>query len=78
MNKYEVAAFVADQMVGESSAIKGYEALLGAGVLDTDSQKVIEEIISDEKNHLGKLQKVVESLDGIEPAKDSVPESEGE
>jgi len=61
---------IADQMTGECVAIRKYEQALGSGVLDPGTQREIEEIVSDEKNHLEKLQAILKQLDSIEPARD--------
>lgn len=71
---YDLAKEVSDNIAGESDAISGYESLLGhiTSVYPDDSEGIdlIEEIISDEKNHIEKLNQYLTDLDQVDPAKD--------
>ena len=70
MNRNEIAALIMQNIEGEAAAIKGYEQLLALDVLTQEQRAVIEEIISDEKNHAKKLEAMTEELDHIEAAAD--------
>ena len=73
MNKYEAAAWVASQMVGECDAIKSYEMFLSKAERTEYPEailSVVREIISDEKNHLEKLKELLLKFDGIQAATD--------
>lgn len=71
--KNSIAALIAENNQGEQDAIKDYEVLLSclknAGATD-EQIAVIEEIISDEKNHSMRLNELLQEYDDIEPNKD--------
>ena len=71
--KNSIAALIAENNQGEQDAIKDYEVLLSclknAGATD-EQLAVIEEIISDEKNHSMRLNQLLLDFDGVEPNKD--------
>ena len=74
-NEYErkmrIAALLSKNNKGEQDAIEGYHALLSViGDSDAEAVSVINEIISDEKNHSEKLNALTEKYDNIEPNKD--------
>lgn len=74
-NKYErkmrIAALLSKNNKGEQDAIEGYHALLSViGDSDAEAVSIINEIISDEKNHSEKLNALTEKYDNIEPNKD--------
>ena len=72
-SKNSIAALIAENNQGEQDAIKDYEVLLSclknAGATD-EQLAVIEEIISDEKNHSMRLNQLLLDFDGVEPNKD--------
>lgn len=72
-SKNSIAALIAENNQGEQDAIKDYEVLLSclknAGATD-EQIAVIEEIISDEKNHSMRLNELLQEYDDIEPNKD--------
>lgn len=71
--KNSIAALIAENNQSEQDAIKNYEVLLSclrdAGATD-EQLAVIEEIISDEKNHSMRLNELLQEYDDIEPNKD--------
>ena len=74
-NEYErrmrIAALLSKNKKGEQDAIEGYHALLSViGDSDAEAVSIINEIISDEKNHSEKLSALTEKYDSIEPNKD--------
>lgn len=74
-NEYErkmrIAALLSKNNKGEQDAIEGYHALLSViGDSDAEAVSIINEIISDEKNHSEKLNALTEKYDSIEPNKD--------
>lgn len=74
-NEYErrmrIAALLSKNNKGEQDAIEGYHALLSViGDSDAEAVSIINEIISDEKNHSEKLSALTEKYDSIEPNKD--------
>ena len=69
--KMRIAALLSKNNKGEQDAIEGYQALLSVlGDCDAEVVSVINEIISDEKNHSEKLNALIEKYDSIEPNKD--------
>lgn len=60
---------------GESSTVEEYYDLKEM-LTDPEDIAIIEEIISDEKNHIELFNKLIQKYDHIEPAKDGL-ESEG-
>ena len=60
---YNVAAAIAANGQDEQEAIKGYYQLLQV-IIDPEDKKIIEEIISDEKNHAELLAKLALKYDG--------------
>lgn len=71
--KNSIAALIAENNQSEQDAIKNYEVLLSClkDVGATDEQlAVIEEIISDEKNHTVLLNQLIQEYDEIEPKED--------
>lgn len=75
MNKdYTTEDFLADiakNLADEATAIEGYYKLIkNCPEKYEEILPDITEIIADEKNHMEKLQKIMESLDDIEPNKD--------
>jgi rubrerythrin len=60
---YKVAAAIAANNQDEQEAIRGYYDLLEV-LIDPEDKKVIEEIISDEKNHSELLTKLALKYDG--------------
>ena len=74
-NEYErrmrIAALLSKNNKGEQDAIEGYHPLLSViGDSDAEAVSIINEIISDEKNHSEKLSALTEKYDSIEPNKD--------
>ena len=72
-SKNSIAALIAENNQSEQDAIKNYEVLLSClkDVGATDEQlAVIEEIISDEKNHTVLLNQLLQEYDEIEPKED--------
>lgn len=60
---YNVAAAIAANNQDEHEAIKGYYELLQV-LMDPEDKKVIQEIISDEKNHADLLTQLALKYDG--------------
>jgi rubrerythrin len=60
---YKVAAAIAANNQDEQEAIKGYYELLQV-LVDPEDKKIIQEIISDEKNHADLLTKLALKYDG--------------
>lgn len=74
-NEYErrmrIAALLSKNNKGEQDAIEGYHALLSViGDSDAEAVSIINEIISDEKNHSEKLNALTEKYDSIAPNED--------
>lgn len=72
-SKNSIAALIAENNQSEQDAIKNYEVLLSClkDVGASDEQlAVIEEIISDEKNHTVLLNQLLQEYDEIEPKED--------
>lgn len=72
-SKNSIAALIAENNQSEQDAIKNYEVLLSClkDTGATDEQlAVIEEIISDEKNHTILLNQLLQEYDEIEPKED--------
>lgn len=67
-----MAAIIAKNLEAEASAIEGYNELLALSpALEVEDRATIAEIISDEKNHMEKLNAMMLKYDGnIAPAKD--------
>lgn len=63
---YNVAAILADANRDEQEAIQGYYEMLKS-LVDPEDKKIIEEIISDEKNHAELLAKLAFKYDGNIP-----------
>ena len=61
---HSTAAQILAQLAGEANAMRDYEMLLAAGILDDDDTAKIQEIIADEKNHSLILQAMVKKYDG--------------
>lgn len=71
--KNSIAALIAENNQSEQDAIKNYEVLISClkDANASDAQiAVIEEIISDEKNHSMRLNELLQEYDDIEPNKD--------
>lgn len=71
--KNSIAALIAENNQSEQDAIKQYEVLLSClnDVGASDEQlAVVEEIISDEKNHSMRLNQLLLDFDEVEPNKD--------
>ena len=69
--RMKIAALISKNDEGELDAIQGYQELLSViGPEDQEAVDVINEIISDEKNHSEKLKALMLKYDGIEPNKD--------
>lgn len=71
--KNSIAALIAENNQSEQDAIKNYEVLISClkDAKASDEQiAVIEEIISDEKNHSMRLNQLLLDFDGVEPNKD--------
>ena len=69
--KMNIAAEIAKNNESELSAIEGYQKLLVViGKDDREAIDIINEIISDEKNHILKLNQLMEKYDSISPNKD--------
>lgn len=69
--RMQIASLISKNNEGEQDAIEGYQELLSViGDEDKEAVDIINEIISDEKNHSEKLNKLAEKYDGIEPNKD--------
>ena len=62
------AGVVAYNLEDEAKAISQYEEFLR--IIDVKYKSIIEEIISDEKNHIIRLMKILNDLDNISIAKD--------
>lgn len=72
-SKNSIAALIAENNQSEQDAIKNYEVLISClkDAKASDEQiAVIEEIISDEKNHSMRLNELLQEYDDIEPNKD--------
>lgn len=72
-SKNSIAALIAENNQSEQDAIKNYEVLLSClnDVGASDEQlAIVEEIISDEKNHSMRLNQLLLDFDEIEPNKD--------
>ena len=72
-SKNSIAALIAENNQSEQDAIKNYEVLISClkDVGASDEQlAVIEEIISDEKNHTVLLNQLLQEYDEIEPKED--------
>lgn len=69
--RMNIAAEITKNNEGELDAIEGYQELLSfIGDEDKEAVEVIEEIISDEKNHIERLNELMLKYDKIEPSKD--------
>lgn len=72
-SKNSISALIAENNQSEQDAIKNYEVLLSClrdvGASD-DQIAIVEEIISDEKNHNLLLNQLLKDFDEIEPNKD--------
>ena len=71
--KNSIAALIAENNQSEQDAIKNYEVLISClkDANASDAQiAIIEEIISDEKNHSMRLNQLLLDFDGVEPNKD--------
>lgn len=69
--KMNIAAEITKNNESELSAIEGYQKLLAViGEDDKEAIDIINEIISDEKNHVVKLNELMEKYDNIPPNKD--------
>lgn len=66
----DIAALISKNAEGEYDAIKGYQELLVVIGNDPEAKSVIDEIISDEKNHAERLNELMLKYDKIEPNKD--------
>ena len=71
-SKDSIAALIAENNQDEQEAIKNYEVLLSCmkdiGASD-DQLAVVEEIVSDEKNHSMRLTQLLQEYDNIKPNK---------
>jgi len=65
-----IASVISKNGEGEYDAIEGYQELLTLVADDPEAVAVIEEIISDEKNHIEKLNELMLKYDDILPNKD--------
>lgn len=65
-NTYTLASQISLNIKGEWDAIEGYNKLMSLDIDDTD-RAIIEEIISDEKNHSERLQTMLMKYDGNVP-----------
>lgn len=67
-----IASVISKNGEGEYDAIEGYQELLTYEQIanDPEAVAVIEEIISDEKNHIEKLNELMLKYDDILPNKD--------
>lgn len=72
-----VKELCAKNIADEAEAIEGYYPLLDAlkEADDKDGAAIVEEIISDEKNHMNLLQVVMAKHDDIKIASDDMPET---
>lgn len=68
-HKIHVAEEIAKNMKAESDAMEEYYPLLNI-LEDEKDRATVEEILSDEKNHLIKLQAMQRKYDGIAPNRD--------
>lgn len=66
----DIAALISKNAEGEYDAIQGYQELLAVIGNNEEDRAVIDEIISDEKNHAEKLNALMLKYDKIEPNKD--------
>ena len=72
-SKNSISALIAENNQSEQDAIKNYEVLISClrDVGASDEQiAIVEEIISDEKNHNLLLNQLLKDFDEIEPNKD--------
>ena len=65
-----IASVISKNGEGEYDAIEGYQELLTLVADDPEAVATIEEIISDEKNHIEKLNELMLKYDDILPNKD--------
>lgn len=69
--RMQIASLISKNNEGELDAIEGYQELLSfIGDEDKEAVEIIEEIISDEKNHIEKLNQLMLKYDSIEPNKE--------
>ena len=67
----DIASEISKNCAAELTAIEGYQKLLAViGEDDKEAIDIINEIISDEKNHVVKLNELMEKYDNISPNKD--------
>ena len=67
---FDIAAEITKNNKGELDAIEGYQKLLTILAGDKKAIDIINEIIADEKNHILKLNELIEKYDHISPNKE--------
>lgn len=72
---YWIAATAAENIKAEAEAIEKYERFLSQldPISDARTINIVEEILSDEKNHLIKLQHILKCYDMVNANKDGLP-----
>lgn len=70
LSQNDIAAILAHNNAGESTAIEGYYQVLALSGLPKELYDDIKEIISDEMNHEQRLNKWITKISGIKPATD--------
>lgn len=69
--KMNLASEISKNCADELTAIEGYQDLLSLiGDSDPEAVDVISEIVSDEKNHVERLTKLMKKYDDISASKD--------
>lgn len=69
--KMSLASEISKNCADELTAIEGYQDLLSLiGDSDPEAVDVINEIVSDEKNHVERLTKLMKKYDDISASKD--------